>query len=127
MKSKLFFLAIMLAALTMCVTSCNKEIDKENHPDGPLDERLVGKWEFDHKGSTTQWPYIDTWEFYSNGNCYRYYKNGYSYYKWTATEGTLTLKFNCGEWERQYVIQNSLLSFDIDSPEEQQTWYHKYQ
>lgn len=125
MKSKLLFLAIMLTALTMCVTSCNKEIDKENHPDGPIDERLIGTWKFDHKGGITQWDYHDYWEIYANGNCYKYSNNGRTHYYWTAIEDTLILERKSTKTRMPYLIMDGLLTFDIDMPDDQKTWYHK--
>ena len=127
MKPKTLFLVSAIAALMLSMTSCNKEIDKENHPEGPIDERLIGTWEFDHIGDITQWDYHDYWKIYANGNCYKYTKDGYIHYYWTVTENTLILDFKGTKIRMPYLIMDELLTFDIDMPDNQKTWYRKYE
>ena len=125
MKKNVFLLCVMV--VSMMVASCGKDIDKENHPDGPIDERLIGSWEFDHLGNITQWDNHETWEFYSNGNCRResIRENIHILYQWTAENNLLKLRYHDSNIELRYLISNGLLTFDTDMPEEKQTWYKK--
>ena len=113
--------------VAMMVASCGKEIDKENHPEGPIDEQLIGRWEFDHRGDVTRWDNYETWEFYDNGNCLResIRDNVHILYQWTAENNVLKLRYHDTTVELRYLIKNGLLTFDIDTPDEQTTWFKK--
>lgn len=125
MKKNVFLLCVMMVA--MMVASCGKEIDKENHPEGPIDEQLIGRWEFDHRGEITRWDNYETWEFYSNGNCLResIRERFHILYKWTTENNVLRLRYGDSYTNLRYVIKNGLLTFDIDMPDDQTTWYKK--
>lgn len=113
--------------VSMMMASCGKDIDTENHPEGPIDKQLIGRWEFDHRGDVTRWDNYETWEFYDNGNCLRESTrdNVHILYQWTAENNVLKLRYHDATVESRYLIKNGLLTFDIDTPDEQTTWFKK--
>ena len=131
MNTKILLFMMIVVALTMVACGGDDDGIRGGGPDGPIDTRLLGKWEFDHQGDVTFDNTYTTWEFYANGVC-TCQNNvggniGKSTYFWQAENGVLKMQ-SSKDWETwNSHFKDGLMTLGSSYiPDDEAVWYRKY-
>lgn len=109
---KIFLLLMAVVGLVSCGSD---EIDKGSYSIGPIDQTIVGKWEYDHvefSGQPATNPYTTMiFELYDNGVCSYKVSNYMSGY-WTAQNGLLKMEMRPSNGHSGQATQDTYYYFN---------------